>query len=97
MDINNFQFADGITMSIFAMLVVFIILVLLQFIIYAFKFLPQDLNRKSKVAETLPPSVPTFGQDSDEEERMVAMLTASALAKEEYQGNVKIKSVKRIG
>ena len=97
MDINNFQFADGITMSIFAMLVVFIILILLQFIIYAFRFLPQDLNGKNKVAQNLPSSVPAFGQDNDEEERLVAMLTASALAKEEYQGNVKIKSVKRIG
>ena len=97
MDINNFQFADGITMSIFAMLVVFIILVLLQFIIYSFKFLPQDLNGKKKAADTPQATAPAFGQDNDEEERLVAMLTASALAKEDYQGNVKIKSVKRIG
>ena len=68
MDINNFQFSDGITMSIFAMLVVFIILVLLQFIIYAFRFLPQDLNGKNKVAQNLPSSVPAFWQDNDEEE-----------------------------
>ncbi|HSL85543.1 MAG TPA: OadG family protein [Bacteroidales bacterium] len=97
MDINNFQFSDGITMSIFAMLVVFIILVLLQFLIYAFKFLPQDLNGKNKSVATAPVMNRIPDQDDDEEERMVAMLTASALAKEEYQGNVKIKSVKRIG
>jgi len=96
MDINNFQFSDGITMSIFAMLVVFIILVLLQMIIYAFKFLPKDLNGKNKAAVSAPAAAP-FLQENDEEERMVAMLTASALAKEEYQGNVKIKSIKRIG
>ena len=96
MDINNFQFSDGITMSIFAMLVVFIILVLLQMIIYSFKFLPKDLNGKNKAAVSAPAAAPLL-QDNDEEERMVAMLTASALAKEEYQGNVKIKSIKRIG
>jgi sodium pump decarboxylase gamma subunit len=96
MDINNFQFSDGITMSIFAMLVVFLILVLLQMIIYAFKFLPQDLNGKNKAVAAAPAAAPVH-QDNDEEERMVAMLTASALAKEEYQGNVKIKSIKRIG
>lgn len=96
MDINNFQFSDGITMSIFAMLVVFIILILLQMIIYSFKFLPKDLNGKNKAAVSAPAAAPLL-QDNDEEERMVAMLTASALAKEEYQGNVKIKSIKRIG
>jgi len=96
MDINNFQFSDGIVMSIFAMLVVFIILVLLQMIIYSFKFLPKDLNGKNKVAVSAPAAAP-FQQENDDEERMVAMLTASALAKEEYQGNVKIKSIKRIG
>lgn len=96
MDINNFQFSDGITMSIFAMLVVFLILVLLQMIIYAFKFLPQDLNGKNKAVAAAPAAAPIH-QDNDEEERMVAMLTASALAKEEYQGNVKVKSIKRIG
>ncbi len=96
MDINNFQFSDGITMSIFAMLVVFLILVLLQMIIYSFKFLPQDLNGKNKAAASAPVAASAL-QDHDEEERMVAMLTASALAKEEYQGNVKIKSIKRIG
>lgn len=96
MDINNFQFSDGITMSIFAMLVVFLILVLLQMIIYAFKFLPQDFNGKNKAVAAAPAAAPVH-QDNDEEERMVAMLTASALAKEEYQGNVKVKSIKRIG
>ena len=96
MDINNFQFSDGIVMSIFAMLVVFIILVFLQMIVYAFKFLPQDLNGKNKVVVSAPAAAPLL-QENDDEERMVAMLTASALAKEEYQGNVKIKSIKRIG
>ena len=93
MNIENFQFSDGITMSIFAMLVVFLILILLQLIIYSFKFLPQDLGQKKSAA----PSAAPAAVENDEEERMVAMLTAAALAKEEYQGNVKIKSIKRIG
>lgn len=93
MNIENFQFSDGITMSIFAMLVVFLILVLLQLIVYSFKFLPQDLGRKKNAALSAAPAA----AEDDEEEKMVAMLTAAALAKEEYQGNVKIKSIKRIG
>jgi sodium pump decarboxylase gamma subunit len=93
MNIENFQFSDGVTMSIFAMLVVFLILVLLQLIIYSFKFLPQDLGQKKSAA----PSAAPAAVENDEEERNVAMLTPAALAKEKYQGNVKIKSIKRIG
>jgi sodium pump decarboxylase gamma subunit len=96
MNIENFQFSDGIIMSIFAMLVVFIILILLQFIIYAFKFMPQDLGRKKRKTDA-DDNLQQASVENDEEERMVAMLTAAALAKEEYQGNVKIKSIKRIG
>lgn len=93
MNLENFQFSDGVTMSIFAMLVVFLILILLQLIIYSFKFLPQDLGRRKSV------STPedSMAAEDDEEERMVAMLTAAALAKEDYSGNVRIKSIKRIG
>ena len=56
MNIENFQFSDGITMSIFAMLVVFLILVLLQIIIYSFKFLPQDLGQKKSAAPSAAPA-----------------------------------------
>ena len=92
MDITNFSLMDGIILSIFAMLVVFLILVLLQFIIYSFKFLPRDLGLK-KIEEPNPSGlVPNQSQDAEE---MVAMLMASILAKEEYKGNIRVKSVKR--
>ena len=94
MDFNNFTFNDGITVSIFAMLVVFIILILLSLILSAFKYLPKDAVKAAPIKATASRAVIN---DNDEEERMVAMLTASALAKEIYPGNVKIKSIKRIG
>lgn len=90
MDIANFSLMDGFRLSIFAMLVVFLILVLLQFIIYSFKFLPRDLGLK-KSGDTNP--TPIQSQDEDE---MIAMLMASILAKEEFKGNIRVKSIKRI-
>ena len=57
------------------------------------KILPKDAKKEPIKAS---PSKANFS-DNDEEEKMVAMLTASALAKENYPGNVKIKSIKRIG
>lgn len=93
MDFNNFNLSDGLTVSIFAMLVVFVILILLSLILTTFKYLPKEAKKETvKTA----PSKGTFS-DNDDEEKMVAMLTASALAKEYYAGNVKIKSIKRIG
>lgn len=93
MDIANFSFMDGIRLSIFAMLVVFLILVLLQFIIYSFKFLPRDLGLKksSDPDASAPESI-----ESQDEDEMVAMLMASILAKEEFKGNIRVKSIKRI-
>ncbi len=93
MDFNNFSFSEGVTISIFAMLVVFIILIMLSLILSAFKYLPKDPVKAPKKVVTNNALL----NDNDEEERMVAMLTASALAKENYAGNVKIKSIKRIG
>ncbi len=98
MDLTNFTLMDGVELSIFAMLVVFIILVILQFIVYAFKFLPREL--KEQAPDVRPPHhrhQTEKENDGDEEDEMVAMLTASALAKEEIKGNVRIKSIKRIG
>jgi Na+-transporting methylmalonyl-CoA/oxaloacetate decarboxylase gamma subunit len=93
MDIQNFEMMDGVRLSLFAMLVVFLILILLQFIIYAFKYLPKEQNDKKSVATT--GISPEDSSDSNEEE-MVAMLMASIMAKEEYKGDVTIKSVTRI-
>lgn len=91
MNLTNFTFSDGLMLSAFAMLVVFLILLILQFIIYGFKFLPRELQVKP-VGEKV---VRTAGV-SDEEEEMVAMLMAAILAKEEYKGDVRVKSIRRI-
>jgi sodium pump decarboxylase gamma subunit len=93
MDIQNFELLDGVQLSIFAMLVVFLILVLLQFIIYAFKYLPKEQADKSSGAVKKAVSEDSSAPD---EEEMVAMLVASIMAKDEYKGDVVIKSVRRI-
>ncbi|MBP1920527.1 OadG family transporter subunit [Youngiibacter multivorans] len=94
MDIANFSLMDGIRLSIFAMLVVFLILVLLQFIIYSFKFLPKDLGIKKSEVSNPSGTVPSI--NSQDEDEMVAMLMASILAKDDMKGNIRIKSIKRI-
>ena len=78
---SNFTFTDGITMSVFAMLVVFIILILIQLILVLFKFLPKDRPDTLIPEDT---SMPVKRSDDDEDE-MVAMLMASVLAKEEFK------------
>jgi Na+-transporting methylmalonyl-CoA/oxaloacetate decarboxylase gamma subunit len=94
MNIADFTLMDGVRLSIFAMLVVFLILILLQFIIYSFKFLPKDLGLK-KSEDSLPAGIATSSHSKDEDE-MIAMLMASILAKDEMKGNIRIKSIKRI-
>lgn len=93
MDINQFTFSNGITMSVFAMLVVFIILILIQLILMLFRFLPKD-HTDIMIPEEMSKPMKMGGDDEDE---LVAMLMASVLAKDEFKGNVRIKSVKRIG
>jgi Na+-transporting methylmalonyl-CoA/oxaloacetate decarboxylase gamma subunit len=89
-DIANFTFADGLTVSLFGTVIVFLILVLLQLVVMLFRFLPKE--REVKKA-TLPR--PGHSPEDDEDE-LVAMLTASVLAQEDYRGDVRIKSIRRI-
>ncbi|NLC66352.1 MAG: hypothetical protein GX752_05360 [Clostridium sp.] len=91
MDINltNFTFLDGLKITIPSILIVFLILIVLLFIISFFKYLPKD-----KIVEKTKKSM-AINKSNDEDE-MVAMLMASIVAKEDFAGDVKIKSIKRI-
>lgn len=90
MDIANFTFTDGLMVSLFGIVIVFLILVLLQLVVMLFRFLPKEPEVKKAVASGHGPS------QEDDEDELVAMLTASVLAKEGYLGDVRIKSIRRI-
>lgn len=99
------NFLEGVGVSIGSMLIVFLILVLLAMVISLFRFLPADKEeaRKKKVKPSAGPaglkasgSSAASGAGNDDEERMVAMLTAACLAKEAYKGHVRIVSCERV-
>lgn len=91
--ISAFSLIDAILFSIVAMIMVFLVLLLLTFIIAQLKRLnhPGDLPEKTK------PNSPikTVPQGS-EQNRMVAILVASCIAKEEFSGDVRVVSCKKI-
>lgn len=90
MDIANFTFTDGLMVSLFGIVIVFLILVLLQLVVMLFRFLPKEPEVKKTVTSGHGPS------QEDDEDELVAMLTASVLAQEGYRGDVRIKSIRRI-
>lgn len=106
----DIQFADGILISVFSILIVFSILVLLAIIISGLKLLPGDKKetaakaQNAAKAQTKPQVSQAAAQGStvgtnpagDEEERMVAMLVASCLAKDEFAGDVRVVSCERV-
>lgn len=87
----NFDILDGVSVSIFSMLIVILILMLLAFIISFLRYLPAKGEEKVKKPATAQKQVVT----SDQEERMVAMLVASCVAKEQIKQDVRIISVER--
>ncbi|MGI6076687.1 MAG: OadG family protein [Fastidiosipilaceae bacterium] len=96
---ENFTISNGVGISLFSMLVVFLILVILAVIISLLRYLPKS---KEEPKIKTPMAAPTTGDQaslastSDEEERMVAMLVASCVAKGTYAKDVKIISVERV-
>lgn len=89
-NLTNFTFLDGLKLTVPSILIVFLILIVLFFIISFFKYLPKDKvtekTKKSKAASN----------SSNDEDKMVAMLMASIASKEDFDGDVRIKSIKRI-
>lgn len=89
-NLTNFTFMDGLKVTLPSIIIVILILVILSFVISFFKYLPKD-----KVVEQ-PRKTQKLKTKNDKEEEMVAMLMASIIAKEEFSGDIKIKSIKRI-
>ncbi|MCG4457187.1 OadG family transporter subunit [Erysipelothrix rhusiopathiae] len=85
----TFTFLDGLTVSLFSMLVVFVILLLLALVLQVFTAVLSKFDK---------PEAPTEQriQDNDEEHRLVAKLVVSCLAQENETQNIRIKSIKRV-
>ncbi|HHU54120.1 MAG TPA: hypothetical protein GXZ43_08665 [Clostridiaceae bacterium] len=96
--LEKYSMGDGIIVSIFSMLIVFLILLLLTIIVMLLKYIPFKDTEKTN-AKPVPVAAQNDAVTSlsaaDEEERMVAMLAASCLAKDEIDGDVRVVSVER--
>ena len=92
MDMNNFTVWHGILVSLFIMLIVFLILYLLAVILGSLKYIVKG----PETTEKQEPTLPTATSYTDAEEKMVAMLTAACVAKQELKKDVQIVSCKRI-
>lgn len=93
---DNFNLGQGVIISLFSILIVFLILVLLSIIFMIFKYLPfsKETDKKTPVTAATT-SGSNLTTDVDQEERMVAMLVASCLAKDEIKGDVRVVSIER--
>ncbi|NLJ95065.1 MAG: ADP-ribose pyrophosphatase [Clostridiaceae bacterium] len=94
MNPENFSILDGIPISIFSMIIVFIVLILLAAILSLLKYLPSD-QTKDKKNGAKQNNLTTLDTAQDEEERLVAMLVASCVAKETIDKDVRIVSIER--
>lgn len=85
----TFTFLDGLTVSLFSMLVVFVILLLLALVLQVFTAVLSKFDK---------PEAPTEQriEDNDEERRLVAKLVVSCLTQENESQNIRIKSIKRV-
>ncbi|CAM2763053.1 OadG family transporter subunit [Erysipelothrix tonsillarum] len=88
---TTFTFFDGLTVSLFSMLVVFVILLLLACVLQIFT---KVLNKFETPEARVEPSESIV--DNDEEERLVAKLVVSCLAQSNEGQNIRIKSIKRV-
>ena len=90
---ETFHFMDGVVVSVFSMAIVFVLLLLLAGIISLLRFLPGKEENKKAVPAKVSSAV---ANADDTEERMVAMLIASCMAKESYKGDVRVVSCERV-
>lgn len=89
---NNFTFLDGISMSVFSIVVVFIVLFLLSVVITLFS---KIINRFETTEENTE-QTETLSEVDEDEERLVAQIVASCILQGEEDSNVRIKSIVRI-
>ncbi|WP_122638557.1 OadG family protein [Romboutsia sp. Marseille-P6047] len=89
----NITFMDGISITISSMTIVLLTLALIAVVLSSFKV----LFKENKKEEVKPVTTNTVIDDNDEEERLVACLTASIMAGNgKLNPNLHIRSIKRV-
>lgn len=88
---DNFTFLDGIQVSVFSILVVFVVLYVLSLILSVFSKVLDKFEVKKPVEE-----VTSVIEDDDHEEKLVAQIVASCLLQKGESSNVRIKSIVRV-
>ena len=89
---DNFTFLNGIEVSIFSIVVVFVVLFVLSLILSVFSKVIDKLDR-SKPTEVSQKIVNTT---DDHEEKLVAQIVASCILQKGDTSNVRIKSIVRV-
>ncbi len=93
--IGNFSLTDVLVVSAFSMTVVFIVLLILQFLIGLFsKFISK--NNEQPAMETINKAVLNTVVTDDSEEQLVAKIVSACFAQEGSGQNVVIRSIKRV-
>lgn len=88
---NPFGLSDALFVSVFSMLIVFLILILLTVIISLLKYIPGGEEATKKSVKKAPAAA-----KSALDGRMIAMLTASCVAQERAKGDVRVLSCREL-
>lgn len=88
---NPFGLSDALFVSIFSMLIVFLILILLTAIISLLKYIPGGEEAPKKSVKKAPAAA-----KSALDGRMIAMLTASCVAQERAKGDMRVLSCREL-
>lgn len=93
---NPFGLGDALFISVFSMLIVFLILILLTAIISALKYIPGGKEEAPTKPAKKAPAAAKAAAKPALDARMVAMLTASCVAQERAQGDVRVLSCREL-
>lgn len=89
---ESFTFLDGLSVSLFSMLVVFVVLLLLSFVLELFSKIISKTANEAVIPETKAPII----EEDDEEEMLVVKIITSCLLQGDEASNIRINSIKRI-
>jgi sodium pump decarboxylase gamma subunit len=94
----QYDFLEGVLRSIFCIAIVFLILGILMFIVWLFKFIKvKPEEKEDPEPEMLPVPAKKFGlEDIKDDDMMAAALVAAIDARETTQQDVVVKSIKEI-
>lgn len=92
---TNFSLGDGFLVSIFSISVVFVVLLMLQFLISLFSRIVNGKSNQIVNKEAVAVATSAISED-DSEERLIAKIISGCLAQEGSGQNIVIRSIKRV-